>query len=532
MNAVLAHPAPVALPPIESAEQIPPYSENLCRPGGQIRLRDEDAKLVALLEVAHRQVLVLWAGSPSERRALVAAQARASTLGYRIMSVRNATIEVIALCSEEQAAHGEDSLESTDATRMFDEWLARAVAMKASDLHIMLMRTHAMVRVRVDGELVNLAQVRTGVAESVARAMYTQAEVDSRRGQPSFNNDEFQDAAISRTISVGGKVEELKLRWASGPVWPDAFDVSIRILNIGQETRERTLEKLGFNASQQAALGDALKDPAGVILLCGRTGDGKSTTLATLADMWGARTGGTRLMRTIEDPPEYLIKVARQMPVSRTGGEGGATGFHRALRAAMRMDPDSILVGEVRDEITADLLQQVIQTGHKAFATVHAGSPFTALWRLEELGIKRARLVDEGFINAIVHQTLVPVLCRHCARPMSDANVPPDLHEQLAAALDSEQLAAVRVRGPACEHCHNGVSGRRAIAEILLPDTRMRVLLRKGEDMEAIDYWRSGTMPLHGDVQARSLTAQAMELIGSGLVSPLDAELIVGRLHP
>ena len=520
---------PPPLPEINRAEDVPANHGNLCREGGLVQLRPDDRRLVAMLDIGDRRVVALWAGG--DRQVLLAAQRRVEAAGYTISATRTATAEVIEVCSESTGkASLDDALEITDATRTFDDMLTQAYSMQASDMHLLMGRSIAHVRVRIHGELTTIRQLGRGAAESIARAMYSQAEVDSRRESPALNPAIYQDAALSRSVTVGGSIAQLKLRWASGPAWPDSFDVAMRILNVGQ-TSERTLASLGFGAEQEAALMDALKAPHGVILMCGATGEGKSTTMATLAEIWGRRHEGRRMIRTIEDPPEYIIPNARHMPVSRNDGSAPEEGFHRALRAAMRMDPDALLLGEIRDQATADLLEQATLTGHKVFATVHAASAFAGIWRLEELGIKRTRLAGEGFINAVIHQVLVQTLCPKCSTPVREAQLPADLVRDLRASKLDLSVANVRLRGAGCDHCINGIAGRRALASILIPDAPMRALLQQGDEAGSIERWRSGDMHRHAGVQSKGIVEQAIEMIAAGELSPIDAEMKIGALR-
>jgi len=520
-------------PRIETAVQIPRYMDNLCRPDGAMPMRADDAKIVAMLDVGEKRVIALWAGETSEREVLTAAAVRVKQLGYKVVETREASRDMVALCLENrQQEQIEEEIEDTAATRMFDQILGEAVQRKASDLHLQLMRNHARMIARINGELVVLRTISTKLAETLARAMYSQADIDSRLNKPGFNPRTYQDASISRSIVVGTEIHELKLRWASGPVWPDAFDVALRILNVGGDGDVKTLAELGFDQPQQDALNDALKQPSGMIMLCGTTGAGKSTTLATLAEMWAQRYEGLRMLRSIEDPPEYVLRHGRQMPVSRNERAGNKEeGFHVALRAAMRMDPDALLLGEIRDPATADLAQQAVDTGHKVFTTLHAGSVFDALWRVTRLGLPRDRLASEGFINAIVHQVLVPLLCQHCSQPLGSAGLSADDLSEVDAELTAEDQAAARVRGPGCGYCENGIASRVALASMLLPDTRLRELIREGHEAEAKAYWRSGKCRWHGGTQARTIVDQARELIAAGRLSPLDAIKHIGRLH-
>lgn len=530
MNTPLAAAAQPSV--VDSAEKLPGFIGNVSADGGDVPLRESDRAVVALLDIGEKRLIALWAGDQSQQATLRAAMQLAKFKGYQVIEVRPATRDVVALCYESREAQAaEDELEDTEATRLFDEILAAAVAQGASDLHIVPMRRHAMIRARINGELFDQRMLTTRTAETMARAMYSQADVDSRRNQAGFNPDAYQDASISRRVVVNNRTEELKLRWASGPVWPDSFDVVMRILNVGQASNFRNLQALGYTKAQQELLVDALRQPSGVILLCGTTGAGKSTTIASLAEQWVERHDGRRSLRTIEQPPEYVIAGARQMPVSRAADAAQAdSGFHRALQSAMRMDPDALYLGEIRDEVTADLMEQMVLTGHKVFTTVHALSVMAGMWRLEGLGISRERLAGEGFINAVIHQSLVPVLCPHCSAPYSADAVSPARHAELLVDLGEDVLATARLRGQGCDHCHGGLIGRRAVASMLIPDLEFCSHLRRGDDVAATRYWRSGKQARHGAAQALGEIQQAIDLIAAGQLCPNDAERALGRL--
>lgn len=530
MNIARVASAPVSV--VDSAEKLPSYISNVSADGGDVALRESDRAIVALLDIGERRLIALWAGDQSQAPTLRAAMQMAKFKGYEVIESRPATRDVVALCYESREAQiAEDELEDTEATRLFDEILAAAVAQGASDLHIVPMRRHAVVRARINGELYDQRMMTLRAADTMARAMYSQADVDSRRNQAGFNPDAYQDASITRRVVVNGRAEELKLRWASGPVWPDSFDVVMRILNVGQASSFRDLEALGYAPAQRELLLDALRQPSGVILLCGTTGAGKSTTIASLAEQWCVRHEGRRSLRTIEQPPEYVISGGRQMPVSRSADASQPdSGFHRALQSAMRMDPDALYLGEIRDEVTADLMEQMVLTGHKVFTTVHAGSVMAGVWRLEGLGLSRERLASAGFINAVVHQALVPILCDGCSTPYSVAAVGAERHAELLTDVGADVLATARLRGAGCEKCKNGLIGRRAVASMLIPDLEFCAHLRRGDDVGAARYWRSGKQVRHGAAQALSEVQQAVELIAAGQLCPNDAERHLGRL--
>lgn len=522
---------------ITRPRDVPAHVGNLSEPDAPIALRAEDRKVCSILDVGGKRAIILWDGKGEHREVVIGATSRLRAGGYEVVGLHQATSDIIALTYEKEAfSSTEDTekseLETTASTQLFDSIVTEALKRGSSDIHVMMGPRTAQVRVRINGELVELRELARPIAEAMCRAMFSQADVDSRIGKTTFNERECQDASVTRQLLIDGRLEQVKIRWASGPVWPDAFDVTLRLLTTNTAKKSKTLADLGFVQGQVDLIEEALRAPTGAIVLAGSTGSGKSTTNTVLADMWIKRFEGTRLLRTIEDPPENVIPGARQTPANRSDKDTGLadSSFNKALRAAMRMDPDAILVGEIRDRITAELTQQAIQTGHKVFTTVHAGSPFGALTRLEDLGLARTRMMGEGFIALVIYQTLVPLLCEHCCEPLVADRVPADLWPIIQADL-FDHLDAIRLRGPGCARCENGHRGRTVLAELLMPDKTIRHAMLRGQDMLAEAYWRGGLATRHGGVQAMSNVDHARRLVIEGRLSPVDAELALGKLR-
>ncbi|MCC6441249.1 MAG: Flp pilus assembly complex ATPase component TadA, partial [Rhodanobacteraceae bacterium] len=303
------------------------------------------------------------------------------------------------------------------------------------------------------------------------------------------------------------------------------FDVTLRVLRSGGNTKIRTVDSLGYDANQQAAIDRMLQSRTGLIVMCGSTGSGKSTTLGALLHALALRHGGTKKIRTIEDPPE-LVLPGRQTPVVRDAN-GKSTGFAAALRAAMRGDPDIIMIGEVRDNETGELVMDASMTGHKVLTTVHGGSPFDALDRLVKKGFDRSVLFAEGNLSGVIYQCLLPVLCPDCSIPFSHARlgIPEGLRMRLRTSYSGDQ-EALRFRGNGCETCkHEGIIGRTVCASFLVPDRHLRSLLLNNDRFAAEAYWIENEWSGKFASNGRTVLDQALEKMGQGLVSPLDVEL-------
>lgn len=254
--------------------------------------------------------------------------------------------------------------------------------------------------------------------------------------------------------------------------------VVLRLLTRHAELLE--LDNLGFDTRQLRDYLGAVRKPHGLVLICGPTGSGKSTTLyATLRLL----NETTRNILTIEDPVEYTLEGVNQVQLRE---DIGLT-FSAALRTFLRQDPDIVMLGEIRDADTAQMAIRSALTGHLIFSTIHTNSAWGCVSRLTDMGVHPYLLADT--LVLCVAQRLVRLLCPHC-------KVPPD---------DRHGFRAV-----GCEACYDtGYAGRKAIYEVLPVDDRLASAIRRTEEV-AVDPERLGI---------RTLRASALELVEQGLTS-------------
>lgn len=231
----------------------------------------------------------------------------------------------------------------------------------------------------------------------------------------------------------------------------------------------KTLTDLGFDGSQLKIFEDAIKKPYGLIFVTGPTGSGKSTTLyAALGQLKSTETN----ILTIEDPVEYQMPGVGQVQVKSDIGLTFAAG----LRSFLRQDPDIILVGEVRDEETADVCVRAALTGHLVLSTLHTNDAPSAITRLVDIGVK-PYLVATSLVM-VCAQRLVRRICKHCKEPY--------------VATDKEveefKLQAKNIfKAKGCKECRDiGYWGRVAIYEIMPINEKLRSLIARGDDLQAI----------------------------------------------
>ncbi len=232
----------------------------------------------------------------------------------------------------------------------------------------------------------------------------------------------------------------------------------------------KTKKELGFTSENMSLFDEVLGVPNGVILVTGPTGSGKTTTLyAALNEL----NKMNRNIITVEDPVEYKIEGINQIQVNTKAGLLFSTG----LRAILRQDPDIIMVGEIRDEETAEIAVRAAITGHLVISTIHTNDAPSTIMRLQDMGVKPFLIADS--VRGIVAQRLVKKVCDNC-RMKYEAN---DAEKDLLGVEGNVILQ----RGKGCQRCYNtGYSGRIAIHEILKVGKAVREAIQRGKSVDQI----------------------------------------------
>jgi general secretion pathway protein E len=277
-------------------------------------------------------------------------------------------------------------------------------------------------------------------------------------------------------------------------------DAVLRILDkqtLSDAVKGLSLDFLGFDAESISGLRHLSSEPYGMLLVTGPTGSGKTTTLyAAISEI----NNGQDKIITIEDPVEYQLPGVLQIPVNEKKG----LTFARGLRSILRHDPDKIMVGEIRDEETAQIAVQSALTGHLVFTTVHANNVFDVIGRFTHMGVDPYSFVSA--MNGIMAQRLVRVNCAHCA---TDVHPGDDLLAASRISRDEAQTMKFRA-GQGCGHCRGtGFKGRKAIAEILYLNDHIRELIIARQPVRLIREAASAN-------GTRFLRESAVQLVRSG----------------
>lgn len=378
--------------------------------------------------------------------------------------------------------------ELSDAQRKFDEIAQEALRLNASDIHITVNEGHAKIAFRIDGRLIPQRTLQRTTAEAICRAIYnTFAETGSTKEV--FNPNRPLDGMIERKF-VSGRV---RFRFSSLPIAPSGFDVTLRVIHV-EATEMRSLDKLGYEQEQIDMIRRMFAYSSGMIIVAGATGAGKSTTLATvLRDL--AESKPFKKVRTVEEPVEIRIPNVAQTPVLRLNDDGND--FLIMLRQMMRSDPDVIMIGEIRDHDTAALAFNAVRTGHLCATTIHASGVVQTYQRLIGLGVDINDLATYGMILGIIAQTLVPVLCRHCAIPVTESQ---DEVAKRAIKVFGDYAAQVLME-VGCPKCHlTGIVGRTVAAEVMRArDARLFDALRN-HDLNEVERVIRGNRR-YGDIE-------------------------------
>ncbi len=348
---------------------------------------------------------------------------------------------------------------------LFEGSLVEATRTGASDIHIIPKSNGATeFHLRVDGKLKLWHLSTNGRPEAISAVIK-----DRSRNVDRFERERAQDGFIQRTIDN----HVIRFRVSVLPIVGTEFghkyeSIVIRVLDDRKVITD--LSKIGFQPYARDVFDKAIRKPQGMVILTGPTGSGKSTTLVAALHQV---INPTVNVLTVEDPVEYVIYGARQIKLS------SKLDFDAAIRAILRHDPDIVMVGEMRDKITADIAIKLANTGHLTFSTLHTNDAPSAVTRLFKMGIEPFLLAYA--INLIVAQRLVRTLCPKCKR---QAKV--DVAEARALGFTDAEIAGTAFYEPVgCPNCTSGYKGRAAIHECLYFTPEIRhAIFESGDDID------------------------------------------------
>lgn len=422
---------------------------------------------------------------------------------------------------------GDADLDQLQMQKDFVNVVARAASMKVSDIHIVVANS-TQIMFRTNGMMTTVMEYNKEWGESFVRAAFASSDISDSN----YAQNEFQGAQKLGSTPLRGSKGKLMLphnilaiRLQFNPIAFGSQYLVMRLLYADDDPDgSGDLASLGFGEYEENLFYRLRAVPVGLSIIAGPTGSGKSTTLQrNMIKLLQEKNYEINLI-TVEDPPEYPIPGARQMPVTNANSEEEKDEeFTKALSAALRSDPDVMMVGEVRSIAAAELTFKGALSGHGVWTTLHANSAPAIVTRLRDMGVKTFMLNDPELIKGLISQRLFRRLCPHCRVSVKELLDQPSV-QRLKTALGDFGIENTYVRGPGCKYCDNtGIKGRMSVPEIILPDANFLDLMISGETRKAIDYWTS-------DLNGRTLKDAAIERMLKGYIDLDEVERWCGLL--
>ena len=409
----------------------------------------------------------------------------------------------------------------------FVQVVERAAVLKVSDIHIVVADS-TQILFRINGMMQTMMEYNKDWGEAFVRAAFASSDISDAN----YTQNEFQAAQKLGSTPLRGSKGKLMLphnvlaiRLQFNPIAFGSQYLVMRLLYADDNPDgSGDLQALGFGEYEENLFYRLRAVPVGISIIAGPTGSGKSTTLQrNMIKLLQEKNYEINLL-TVEDPPEYPIPGARQMPVTNANTEEEKDEqFNKALAAALRSDPDVIMVGEVRTLAAAQLAFKGALSGHGMWTTLHANSAPAIITRLMDMGVEPFKLTDPEIMKGLISQRLFRKLCPHCRVSVKEKLDQPSV-KRLKTALGDFGVENTYIRGPGCKYCGNqGVKGRMSVPEIILPDATFLELMTTGETRKAIDYWT-------GDLGGRTLRDAAIERMLKGYLDLEEIERWCGLL--
>lgn len=502
-------------------------------------VREADRERCVVLDLEFSTVLVL--GTP-EFYASGAYNGLTIGITNKSLSIEKAVsttpevIQKLIQINDQRSSRSSGSVAIKDEDRhlaLYNDLVKGAFAIKASDLHFEIdtsaPRSH--VRLRLYGRMRDWKTFETKqLTDAVAAAFNAMSKKGTASGA-SWTQDRSLSTMTEHTI----KDTKVNGRFSTYPVIT-GIDVVVRLLESDpRAVRVATLEELGYSQTQiEEQLHNALGRNSGLIAVAGMTGSGKSTTLKTLMDLLPNKHQLKRY--SVEDPVEYIMPGVRQFSIQRGSDdkeEDVRRKFLSALRMLVRMDPDAVMIGEIRDKESGDIAAEMVQTGHRVLTTVHGDGAIDVLSRLTGRGINMPAemLATRKFLSAVMYQRLMPVLCPHCRIPAARILPAPKLATlREKFKLDTNTMYCAHDAG--CEHCRvdginsGGTNGLTVAAEIAVPNAELLTFIGEKNWIGAEKAWRQTRRTHFGspDMTGKTAFEHALYKASIGMVDPRDIE--------
>jgi len=392
-------------------------------------------------------------------------QALTNTLNQYSQSIKKEFAEIISKTAKKPVKGKlKEIAQEVPVIKALETILKYASAQNASDVHIELMPEKLMIRARVDGVLRDVISLPTSIQPAlVARVkILADLKIDEHRvPQDGRFNFQVSNATIALRVSI----------------IPSFRGENVVLRLLAESARPMTLEELGMTGRNKEIIEKVIKEPSGMVLSTGPTGCGKTTSLYSISNI--LNTPKVKIC-TIEDPVEYEMRRVSQMQINSRIGLTFASG----LRALLRHDPDIMMVGEIRDEETAEIATHAALTGHLVLSTLHTNSAAAAVPRLIDMGVEP--YLVSSTVNVIIAQRLVRAICKHCAKEVKPTKEVVDLITKVSPELAKDNFKIWEAKG--CADCDDtGYKGRVGIYEVFQNSDEISKLILKRAPAQEIE---------------------------------------------
>lgn len=398
------------------------------------------------------------------------------------------------------------ALNAVNTDEMFDFLIDQADKLGASDIHIENQRGNIRIRMRIDGALHPVAELDKDRYRAILGALASRANVSTAAKEP-------QSGHLQKEITTNGETHLLNMRVETIPTLYGQ-DAVIRLFNYDESMLN--LDRLSIAEGERKQIDEIISHPRGMVLMVGPTGSGKSTTLYSMIN---ALNSSDRKIITLEDPIEYSVSGVSQIPVDTTNGQS----FAEHLRSVLRLDPDVVMVGEIRDADTAKTAIQASITGHLVLSTFHANSTAAAF----------SRMIDMIGVNPIFSSAIRLVIAQRLVRRLNDASkeeYEPDeatkkwvqtILANLPAHVEKPDLQNFKLWRPvATEEAPFGYKGRVVIMEQLVVNEEIQKFIRG----DVID--------VHTETIEKAAREQGMvTLLEAGVLAALRGETTLDEVN-
>ncbi len=488
-------------------------------------LVQKQRQYVALLEDGTLLLSKTEANSPTVQSARSLLQAEGHR-HRRIVHVPLSVIREVYESYEKRAGAGAKGRDPNTANmqRLVLLLIRDAASIRCSDIHLDVKHHEAKIRVRSDGVMMDMRDLPSAQAHDLCQAAFNMADASDA----SYKPYEYQGARITSVKqALPDGIQAVRLQF--NPLPDGGRHLVMRLLPSQKEGSNKDVDELGYSQIHVRQIRRMRDLPNGINIISGPTGSGKSTTLQRSLGATMREKRYEVSVITVEDPPEYEIAGAIQLPVTNVKtAEERSEAFRQAITASLRSDPDIVMIGEIRDAASASLAFQAAMTGHQVWGSLHANDAVSILGRLLDLGVEEWKLTDPSLITGLTGQRLVRRLCPECSLDWRTGTRDQLIDEETSSMIceripGAEGLVRFARKG-GCGSCTGrGYAGRSVVAETITPDQAFMDLIAEKKKPAAVRHWQT-------KLGGMTMLEHAVTKMLRGEVDPRDVKDKVGLI--